>query len=57
MAAGGEELTPRYFDAAGWPKALWRIPEARHVGGLDARPREYEDRVTRFFDTALLGSG
>jgi fermentation-respiration switch protein FrsA (DUF1100 family) len=54
--AGGEELTPRYFDAAGAPKALWRIPEARHVRGLDARPREYEIRVTRFFDAALLGS-
>jgi len=36
------------------PKAVWRIPEARHVGGFDARPREYERRVVAFFDRALL---
>ena len=51
---GGEELNPDYYDAAGEPKTLWEIPEAGHTGGLDARPREYEQRVVSFFDEALL---
>jgi len=50
----GEDLNVEYFRAARPPKILWRIPEARHVGGFDARPREYERRVTEFFDGALL---
>ena len=54
---GGEELTPHYYRAASGPKALWKIPEAGHVGGFQARPREYEQRVTRFLDRALLGLG
>ena len=33
----------------------WLIPEAGHVGGLEARPDEYERRVSGFFDRALLG--
>jgi hypothetical protein len=40
-------------DEAGWPKFIWGIPEAGHVGAQDARPREYELRVTRFLDNAL----
>ena len=52
---GGEELNPDYYRAASTPKTLWKIPEAGHVGGFQARPREYEERVTRFFDRALLG--
>ena len=52
---GGEELNVEYFRAASAPKVLWRIAEAGHVGGLDARPQEYERRVTGFFDRALLG--
>ena len=31
------------------------IDEARHIGGYDARPREYEARVVELFDQALLG--
>jgi uncharacterized protein len=54
---GGEELAPDYFDAARAPKAVWKIPEATHVGGIRARPREYEERLTGFFDHALLGPG
>jgi uncharacterized protein len=52
----GEErvFNPAFYDAANGPKAIWEIPEASHTGGLDARPREYERRVTRFFDRALL---
>lgn len=53
--AGGEEFNRDYFWAASQPKSLWKIDEARHVGGFDARPREYEERVIGFFDQALLG--
>jgi hypothetical protein len=49
-----EALNPEYFKAAGEPKTLWEIPESRHVGGLAARPAEYERRVIAFFDDALL---
>ena len=52
---GGEELTPVYYDEANAPKSIWRIEEAGHLGGLAARPREYERRVTQFFDRALVG--
>jgi uncharacterized protein len=51
-----EALNRGYFDAAGEPKTLWEIPESRHVGGLQARPQEYERRVVGFFDRALLPS-
>ena len=54
---GGEELNPDYYRAASAPKTIWKIAEAGHVGGFEARPREYEQRVTRFFDRALLGRG
>jgi fermentation-respiration switch protein FrsA (DUF1100 family) len=52
--AGGEELNEDYFRAASGPKRLWRIPEAHHVGGWEARPAEYERRVVEFFRRALL---
>jgi uncharacterized protein len=51
----GEDLNRGYFRAAGAPKELWEIPESRHLGGLAARPQEYERRVVAFFDRALLG--
>jgi hypothetical protein len=53
-SGNGEDLNRGYFKAAGKPKTLWEIPESKHVGGLAARPAEYERRVTRFFDDALL---
>jgi uncharacterized protein len=49
----GEDLNRGYYRAAGEPKALWEIPESRHVGGIRARPAEYERRVIGFFDRAL----
>ena len=49
----GEELNRGYARAAGDSAALWEIPESGHVGGLDARPEEYERRVIAFFDRAL----
>jgi fermentation-respiration switch protein FrsA (DUF1100 family) len=53
--AGGEEFNPDYYRAAHPPKQLWKIPEARHTGGYQARPHEYEQRVVGFFDQTLLG--
>jgi fermentation-respiration switch protein FrsA (DUF1100 family) len=53
-SGAGEELNVHYFRAAGEPKALWKIAQAGHVGGYQARPREYERRVIAFFDRALL---
>jgi uncharacterized protein len=52
---GGEEhrANRAFHQAAGEPKAIWEIPEAGHVGGLEAHPHEYEQRVTRFFDHSL----
>ena len=42
-----------YYREAGRPKFIRGVPEAGHVGAQDARPREYERRITRFFDEAL----
>jgi uncharacterized protein len=42
-----------FYREAGEPKIIWGVPEAGHVGAQEARPREYEQRVTRFFDRAL----
>src|SRR5215218_8451252 len=49
----GEELNRGYATAAGKAATLWEIPESSHVGGITARPREYERRVIGFFDRAL----
>ena len=35
---------------------MWKIPEAEHMMGVEARPQEYEQRVIGFFDDALLGN-
>ena len=40
--------------AAGDNATLWEIPESKHVGGIEARPREYERRVVGFFNEALM---
>jgi uncharacterized protein len=55
--ADGEErrFNTAYYRAAGEPKAIWGVDGAGHVGAQDARPREYELRITRFFDRALRG--
>jgi len=54
---GGEaELTELFYEAAGEPKTIWRVPGAEHTGGIEAQPAEYERRVVGFFDEALLGN-
>jgi dienelactone hydrolase len=52
-APTGEDLNRGYAKAAGDNATLWEIPESGHVGGLEARPEEYERRVVSFFDEAL----
>ena len=55
---GGENtLNDQYYAHAGQPKELWEIPDAKHVGGLEAHPVEYERRVVGFFGRALLPRG
>ena len=34
---GGENLNPRYYEAAGEPKQLWEITSGGHTGGLEAQ--------------------
>jgi len=52
---GGEDVRqPKYFAAAGEPKAIWLVPGADHTGGIDVAPAEYERRVIAFLDAALL---
>jgi dienelactone hydrolase len=51
---GERNLNPTYYKAAGRPKAIWEVPDSGHVGGIDARPKQYERRVVGFFDRTLL---
>jgi uncharacterized protein len=43
-----------YYDLANEPKNLWNVPEAAHCQILMTQPVEYELRLIRFFDGALL---
>ena len=49
-------LTQKYYERAGEPKTLWRVPGAGHTHGLSVRPREYERRVVAFFDRELAAN-
>jgi dienelactone hydrolase len=51
---GGESLTEDYYDLANEPKELWKT-DSGHIGGIDADPELYEQRVVGFLDEALLG--
>ena len=44
---------PDYFRAAREPKQIWEA-QGGHTDGIDREPKEYERRVTAFFDGALL---
>jgi dienelactone hydrolase len=46
-------LNPKYAAAAGDDAVLWEVPDSGHMGGLDAQPEQYEDRVVAFLDDAL----
>ena len=56
-SAERREAQPGLLPGAREPKALWEIPESGHVGGIAARPAEYERRVVEFFDDALRPKG
>lgn len=49
-----EELNAVYQVAGGRSVTRWEIPQAGHTGGLAAALGQYERRVVRFFDAALL---
>jgi hypothetical protein len=51
--AGGEDNNPDYYEAASEPKQIWKIATS-HMHGLSTEPKEYERRVTGFFDRTLL---
>jgi fermentation-respiration switch protein FrsA (DUF1100 family) len=48
-----ETMNPVYYSLAGGQKTIWEIPDARHIQGITAHPREYEQRVIGFFDRSL----
>jgi hypothetical protein len=52
--AGGDLL---YAAAAREPVELWDLPDVSHTAAIRERPEEYERRVIRFFEEALLGPG
>jgi pimeloyl-ACP methyl ester carboxylesterase len=52
--ADGRGLVRHFYEIADQPKELWEIPETFHGGQFDARPQEYEERMIKFFDEALL---
>ena len=52
-AAPADAIETRRLRPEGPGVELWEIPESSHIGGLDARPAEYERRVVSFFDRSL----
>jgi hypothetical protein len=49
-------MNTTYHLLAGDRASIWAMPDAGHTQGITAEPSEYERRVVRFFDDALLGS-
>jgi len=47
------DATRVYARHAGGRATTWELPHVEHTGGLAAFPREYDRRVTGFFDHAL----
>ena len=43
-----------FYAVARGPKEIWEVPGSKHMGGIDARPKAYEQRVVGFFDRWLL---
>ena len=48
------DINRLYAEAAREPVELWDLPDVSHTAAIRQRPREYERRVVRFFDEALL---
>ena len=51
-----ETMNPLYQRLIGNSADIWAIDDAKHIKGLQTHPEEYERRVVRFFDHALLGA-
>ena len=51
-----EPANRAFYKAARGPKEIWEVPGSGHIGGIDAQPAEYEQRVVGFFDRTLLGA-
>ena len=49
-----EPANRAFYAVAHEPRELWEVPGSGHIGGTEARPREYERRVVAFFDRYLL---
>ena len=49
----GTKLEPTHQVVVQPGQTLWEIAESKHIGGLTARPEEYERRVIGFLDRAL----
>jgi hypothetical protein len=43
-----------YFRKASSPKRLWGVPTGGHMDGIDSEPRDYQLKITGFFDRSLL---
>ena len=50
----GRGLVRHFYQIADQPKELWEIPDTFHGGQFDAQPLEYEERMIKFFNDALL---
>ena len=44
-----------FYAAAREPKAIWEVPDGRHIAGITTEPAEYERRVIGFFDKYSAG--
>ena len=54
---GGETARqPKYLRGCRRTEDDLEVPGAKHTGGFDARPAEYERRVIAFFDRALIAT-
>ena len=52
-----EPANRAFYEAARGPKQIWEVPGSGHIGGTEARPEEYDRRITAFFDRWLRRSG
>ena len=51
---GEREANHVYAEAASQPLEFWDLPEVHHTAAIREKAPEYERRVIRFFDQALL---
>ena len=49
-----EPANRAFYAVAHEPREIWEVPGSGHIGGTEARPREYEQRIVGFFDRYLL---